>query len=424
MLNSTTINHNKKYLSIGFILLLILEICSNTILIEEWINLNPIIWFVSSIGTGVLGFIIVENKINFSITKLLADPKRLIFFNLILTGSILLICYKYFLNPIDPHWSDVMPATELYVKRFLSGTNPYDPMPIAEWVVIPNYPPMRWLPFCFSELLHIDYRWTSVIFILGLLWFITYKLKNSKRWAQVALSFCLLFLLIYIIDQKIQFELTSEFIIGFYYVLLGWGIYRNNSVIIALAIVFCIFSRFYVVYFIPIYGVVYLLNKKYKEIAIQNIIIVGVSLLLFLPFQKELIRDYFDIETNFTQRSIKAWGNNSKLRGEPIPDFIRKGLSFCAYFYSESPLNNEITIRIQNKFQIAFCFLAILLISYYYYRHRMQLANYFLYLILGLKILLVVILSFNTCPFPYLYCFPILLNYFFIASFNYRTSRQ
>ena len=67
--------------------------------------------------------------------------------------------------PVDPdgHGSDIIPSLYLYVKRFLAGEFAYQPLEFDGWTVLPTYFPMMWLPYCFSEILKIDYRWTAYI---------------------------------------------------------------------------------------------------------------------------------------------------------------------------------------------------------------------------------------------------------------------
>jgi hypothetical protein len=406
-----------------FLGLLCLELMSNTILINELVTLNPVIWLLSSISAVIIAFFIINNNYSLPSSNFLLNTKIFKMACVLFSIIILIVCYKYFQSKIDPHWSDVMPATELYVKRFLNGSNPYDAMPIAEWIVIPNYPPLRWLPFVISEFAGIDYRWTSMIFMLLFLWGISLMgYKNQFKW--LALFYILSYILFYILDQKVQFELTSEFIIGFFYLFLAWAILRKNDLLIAIGIVCCIFSRFYIVYFLPLYFFVLLCQSQFKKISKQSLLILGLSLVVFLPYKDQLISDYFNVEVNFTQRSIKSWGNNQKLNGDDTPEFINKGLSFSSYFYNLSTTNTENTIRFENKVQTMVCFLALAILCFIYYRQKNKILHKELYLVLSLKILLVLMLSFNSCPFPYLYCFPILLNYFFVEKLGRLTNNK
>ena len=95
--------------------------------------------------------------------------------------------------------SDVIPSLKIYVQRFLSGEYPYQPLVFNGWTVMPTYFPMMWLPYCFSEILEIDYRWTAYLFFLIPLFMLQWQLIKQdislfEIGLKVALPFIFLFL--------------------------------------------------------------------------------------------------------------------------------------------------------------------------------------------------------------------------------------
>lgn len=389
-----------------FFISLLIELCSNTLLINEWRDLNPVIWFIFSILSTYLGYKLINSKVEINLSNL--QFKIFVLLTLGLNIAIFFICKDYFKFSIDSHWSDVVPATELYVKRFLNGHDPYAPMPIAEWIVNPNYPPLRWLPFCFSEIFKIDYRWTSVFFINCFFGYFYFKSKNI-----IAVFFAALYLLVYVIDQKGEFFLTSELIVGFYYLLFAWAIFRNNYYLIAFSIIACIFSRFYIIYTLPLIAFYFFTRLETNKFFKFGIITIIIGLIFYLPFFNELNAEYFNVNKNFTQRSIDAWQLTEKYTNSDLPKFIHQGLSFSSYFNFLLSTSIPAKIKFQNTCQIISCIMLIFYSIYYYFKNR-EFINNELYIILILKITLVLIFSFNTCPYPYLYVFPFLLNVFFI----------
>ncbi|MGK0364614.1 MAG: hypothetical protein ACI85O_001671, partial [Saprospiraceae bacterium] len=70
---------------------------------------------------------------------------------------------------VSQYNSDIVPSIQLYVQRLLGGETVYTPLVFDGWTVLPTYFPMMWLPYVFSEILEIDYRWTAyIVFLSGL----------------------------------------------------------------------------------------------------------------------------------------------------------------------------------------------------------------------------------------------------------------
>ena len=171
--------NKKPYLIAGLLLSIFLELGFQTWWNKQWGDYaSPIILLLAGLSTCYFAYHLLAFEKQ---TALDLSAKKLIPKNLIIVLSIfaigVFIVGKYYASiharfPIDPggHGSDVIPSLYLYVKRFLAGEFPYQPLEFRGWTVMPTYFPMMWLPYCFSEILEIDYRWTAYfVFLIPLL---------------------------------------------------------------------------------------------------------------------------------------------------------------------------------------------------------------------------------------------------------------
>ncbi len=129
--------------------------------------LSPVVWLVAGIlscGTALLLVGFKKSPLPVSRDYYQRYNNALLvlsvtLFSALTIGTFLAVIFQKY--PSDPMGSDILPSLEFYVKRFLGGEKVYQPMPFPGWTVLPTYFPMLWLPYTFSELLQIDYRWTA-----------------------------------------------------------------------------------------------------------------------------------------------------------------------------------------------------------------------------------------------------------------------
>ena len=162
---------------------------------------------------------------------------------------------------ISQYNSDIVPSIQLYVRRLLGGEYPYTPLVFDGWTVLPTYFPMMWLPYIFSEIADIDYRWTAYLVFLGSL--LLYLFRISKQniptleiIIKTALPF--LFIIVFINNNRDVFGHAVELLpIGFYLFLCYTLFHQRAKWLFALAIVFCLLSRYAFTLWLPLTMLIY-----------------------------------------------------------------------------------------------------------------------------------------------------------------------
>src|SRR5690606_25185220 len=73
---------------------------------------------------------------------------------------------------IDIHYSDIISAVQIMVKRFLHGADPYAPLSELGYSTPADYMPMHCLPYTIAEIGNKDYRyitfgiWTLAVIVV------------------------------------------------------------------------------------------------------------------------------------------------------------------------------------------------------------------------------------------------------------------
>lgn len=149
--------------------------------------LSPIIWLVAALVPTIIfvreqGF----GRKPFTLTEPNGDRANLawIIFAIGITVSAILLSRIFNAFEVKPQNSDIIPSLWLYVQRWFAGTDPYAPMEFPGWVVVPNYLPLRWMPFALAEWLRLDFRWIGFLAIVSVFLVYTYYLTKQTigRW--------------------------------------------------------------------------------------------------------------------------------------------------------------------------------------------------------------------------------------------------
>jgi len=205
-----------------------------------------------------------------------------VFFGLQLTD----IFAKY---EIGQYNSDVVPSIQMYVRRLLAGEFPYTPLVFDGWTVLPTYFPMMWLPYTFSEVLNIDYRWTAyLVFLLALSLYQFRMYRQDLPLGEMIFKALLPFLLLtpFLFRNEPFFGHSVELLpIGFY-LFLFFGFFRiNKPLLFATAIVFCLLSRYAFTLWLPLSMLIYWSEYGFKAVfRVSLYVLVGVMILYIIPF--------------------------------------------------------------------------------------------------------------------------------------------
>lgn len=329
--------------------------------------------------------------------------------------------------PIGPEHSDIIPNLELYVRRMLAGEFPYTPMVFESWTVLPTYFPMMWLPYTFSEVLSIDYRWTAYLgFLLVLALWIWYLLEKKKQpLLEIVIKISIPFLFLsYFFDYEAKvFGHAVELLPIAYYMLLCLGLMKKNKIwFFALGIVCCLLSRYAFSFWLPLTLIIFWIEYGFsKTFRLGLWCIAGVSVLYIIPF---LAQDW-EILTNglayYKTTAIRQWSIQGWQQDFEKPYHLFQGLSFSAWFYDNiegSSLDKMSAARTAHA-TISFIAAALLAIGYLLIKKFKLTSNIRLYLMIGLKFYLTFFYGFIYVPFSYLFMIPLFIGVIIIFEISF-----
>jgi hypothetical protein len=314
--------------------------------------------------------------------------------------------------PIDPTVSDIIPALQdIYVGRVQAGEAVYEPYSKYGYTIYPNYLPLAWLPYFFSEWLAIDYRWTAyALFVLAIfLWNIRLS-KQTFSVPELALKSILPFVLLYLfmIYRETSFGHSVELTIVAFYLLLALSVFSRSSVLKAGGILLPLLSRFSFVFWLLYYGFVLLLRSRPRTFAVVGWSVLGVLLLYIIPFF-DYFPDaflaglgYYELAA-FAEWQVKPW----QAAGE-APFHLGQGASFGIFFYEYLDGTVEERLQIARNAHKIFSVLAVVFMAGLHFRWRDKVQDAF-FLLVALKVAMLFFYGFFYVPFFYLYLLPTLL---------------
>ncbi|MFK8005033.1 MAG: hypothetical protein AB8H03_01625 [Saprospiraceae bacterium] len=342
--------------------------------------------------------------------------KSIVIITIFLIGTIL-IGWEYhqiqlqFPSQGDGTQSDVIPSLKLYVQRFLSGEYPYQPLVFNGWTVMPTYFPMMWLPYCFSEILEIDYRWTAYSVFLIPLFFLQWQLRKQdislfETGLKVALPFIFLFLYIEHFPDVLGYgvELMPVGLYFFLVLSLKW----KKSFWLALPIVLVLLSRYAFTFWLPIYLLTIWMERGFKNIFKVSLwMLAGVLVIYVIPFLSKNWDVFLEGLAYYGKTAETAW---QWQREDGRPLILINGLSHAIYFYDFVEGEMLGRLKLNRLFHLGMCLITAIGIFYFYWKNRNRGLNISIYLLIGLKLYLVVFYSFFYVPFSYLFMLPMFLT--------------
>ncbi len=412
----------KTYLPLA---LLFLGIGMELVFQTKWINkfgvyTSPVLWMAGGLLTCFAAYYMVAFKkspVPVSLDHYKRYNNGLLVFSVTLFGSLVIamMLADVFTNfPVDPKSSDIIPSLEAYVRRLLNGDKVYAPIEFPGWSVNPTYFPLLWFPYTFSELLHIDYRWTAYLVFIIAIWLYNLKLvRHDIPYAEATFKALLpfLFLLAYVHYVEKVFGHAVELLpIGFY-LILTLTIFNRSRLLIIVGIVLCLLSRYAFTFWLPVYLIVIWVEWGFKDVfKISLGVLAGVLLIYVFPF---LLKD----PTIFT-KGLEYYGKTAEgqwqtqfwqAEGEK-PFHLKQGLSYAIYFYDY--VDGEVFDRlaVNRKVHILACGITAFLIGLFYFLYRKKGLNPTIYLIISLKLYLIIFYGFFYVPFSYLYMLPFFLT--------------
>lgn len=379
------------------------------------IKISPIIWMFGGLLTCLSAwFLVVQEKE----IKVKRDSKwnQILIYITFTIGAIILgfVIGKIFDKfPIDPLDSDIVPSIELYVKRFLAGETVYAPLEFDTHTVLPTYFPLMWAPYLFSELLHIDYRWTAyVVFLLGLfLWSRKLTKSNIPFWeAVIKMAIPFILLIIFADHERGSFAYAVELMpIGFY-LFLVYGVNHKSNLMIAAGIVCCLLSRYAFTFWLPVYLFILWRVYDWKAIRVSILVGLGVLFIYIIPFLSSNPQILLDGLAYYDTTILAEWSREHTPDPSQSPFQLTRGLSYAVYFLPEFGQDATANIALNKRVHLAVCLFIAALILAMFYALKPKGNKLKWYLIIALKFYFIFFYGFFYMPFNYLFLLPFILS--------------
>jgi hypothetical protein len=265
--------------------------------------------------------------------------------------------------------SDVVPALQIYVTRFLGGETVYQSISMFGYTFLPNYLPLHWLPFVGAEVLGIDYRWWAYLsLMLGLLTYYWTLARLRLGWPEWLLKAALPVLVLHFMTM-VERPLFSHGVEGLYlafYLVLATSLLSNSAALRAVGIVLCLMSRYSFALWLPLYGVLLLWEnprKAWRTIGIAAVL----ALVLLVPF---LYHDPTIILRAQLENFDIALGEWQHLEGNPlVPRHLFNGIGLAPWFYDMPGSLGERIIRLQTVHLVA-CASLMIFCGLLFWRYR------------------------------------------------------
>ena len=396
------------------------------------------------LGIYISPFVIVFN--NFALVffayKLKTEQKSLSFINngnknkfLYIGYAFLVLILGVFLNsvfhsiPITPEISDVIPTLQKYNTRLLSGEFPYNPIQYSSWVVIPNYLPMQWLPFSIAEILNLDYRWIAYILFV-VVNFLYWKQNISKSsLVENVFKASVPFLFVFLILQKdnLVFGTNVELMLAAFYMFLAYTIKSKNYILIALGILFCLMSRFSLIFWLPLYVFLLFKRENFKFIfKVGFAVFVGVLIIYVIPFMSQDPFIFIKGLKYYSHAAVGEWLIKSFQTEGDIPFHLGQGVGFAVYFYEFAKGTLEENLNFAKSFHVFISLFTVLSLFLFYWFKKNLLAISF-FALLSFKIYLSVFYAFIHIPYVYLQLVPLFISVailYEINLFSFKTNQE
>lgn len=408
----------KQEKSTYFLICTLLEIVCCTLLFDKWPYLNPLLLISFTILSSYFAFQIAltESQDRVKVQNFKIKNYILVEIGLIALMSIILIwCHYLFLEiPNNPNSSDIVPSIELYVKRFVNFEYPYKPMNFGNWTVQPNYFPLRWIPFVFSEFLKIDYRYSPIILLFIVLFFIRLKeFRNQSLSIKLILTqlfpFFIVVLILYFL--KIEFLLSAEFLIIFYYLIFLLLLNSKNTFLIALGISLCLLSRYTLVFWLLFYGFYFFNTYGKKEFIKLNLYIILFFALIFGPYLVYDINQSLLNGLKYYEISARGiWNTASWQNIGDKPHHLKHGLNFSIYSYKWFYPNIDKAFQFMKIIHLILVILIPIAFIGWYQKIKTKIKDEYLFIVQSFKFYIVMFFMFFSAPFPYLFFVPLFIN--------------
>jgi hypothetical protein len=315
--------------------------------------------------------------------------------------------------------SDVIPTVRILGERLLSGKPVYVTITEFGYILPPTYLPMHWLPFV--PVLHcsIDLRiWAMILFFLlsmpSLHWLARHQ--SSQNAGILVLLAPAILVMLYLLGQRDDAGYSVEWLYAAYYLLLVFGLMKENVWLCALALVCILLSRFSLVLWLPMLPVWFWMKKGWKPVAIAGLIVTaGILLIYVIPFLSRFPESFGNAQAYYTKGALMEWDGQEWQKPGDHPYQISRGLGMAWWFYRLFPGELADRIYALKMVHAGGAVLIGLLFVYFVLRRKFSQVPSAVFLLGSLHAYLWYFYSFIQVPYPYLYIVPLSVSIAWVA---------
>lgn len=323
-------------------------------------------------------------------------------------------------NPVNVAYSDVIPILQNYVARFRSGEVVYKYITNLPYPLFPNHLPWQWLPYVLPDAWGLDYRWwgLGLLLLLGFgAWQVVLARQPIGKAEYVFKALLPAFLLVSIIrhDAGIFSQVVEPTIIA-YYCLLAASVLSRSVLVQAAALVLCLLSRYSVVFWVPLLGVVLWFEAGWRHtLRVAGLVLAGVLAFYVVPFLSKDWTIFTHALSEYRLATLGEWGHNLNGNGQPYHVF--NGLGMAAWFYTYAPGDLSNKISWLQRAHVVLSAGTALGFGLLYWRWRGQL-NYRYFLLVALQAYLLVFYLFLQIPYSYLISLTVFMSAFVVLALH------
>lgn len=404
--------------------LLLVIVCLEILCHTFWLKsgnpkVSSIVYLIAGLSIAILPLVKKLNSENSIVPHSKSFKLSLFLFLGLLLAALCFIIVNasniFSANPMSSIPADMLLVIEIMAKRFVAGEPIYSNVTGLGADMIPVYLPAMWLPFIISVFFEMDVRITTVVSLIFTVLLCLQEFVSKRQLRKtlnlkslvVFLPLGLMLWGIFKIDSRIII-MTQEFVVVFFYMLLGLAIFKNKTGWIIIALTFCLMSRYTLAPWLLMYLVYQYLFVNKKE-AIKIGLGTGIlSFLMLLIFQAlPQIPMFIGLQDHYLQDVL---AHEWKYAG-----LIQKNLGMAKFFDFQN-------IESLHQFQIGLSLIipAVLLLIFYKFKDRI---NKPFFAICSLKLCLVFFYNFIIIPYLYLFYTSTFLS-ILIFSLHLKSSSQ
>lgn len=374
---------------------------------------NSLLYFISGAGICVLSIAFAFNNTNdeeqIGSNKNIWLPKAIPTLGIVIFLSVL---YIQFGQSLFPSWpinyrdADMLPLIQKGCERLLVGEDVYAPVTEIWGGEQMPYLPAMWMPFVPSVWLGADLRWTSLaVSLIAYIILFAFTLRlRTVNFVAALLTLSLVFFMqtkFYTWEQYTFFGLSEEAVPAFFYVLLMLAFMLRNYWFIGIFMALCTLSRYALIPLIPFFFLWLLVDKNYKGFVSALFAYIAVIVILFVPFLVQRPEHFLNTPPGYINGEKYFWPTE-------LADNSHKTNLGLAYFIGYKPA----ILQHARHFLILItgAWASTWLLLYYKYKQQLQ-NNKGIWLMAGLKTLLVLFYNFINLPYDYLFIVPTLATY-------------